>query len=236
LFPFFAVGAIQFWRARLRLEIVLVAFVVVLHSLLRAFGLFGSAGYPRYLVTVAPVLGALSARGLDGLAEAWSAARAGARRAWVRPAMAAAVTVVQLTTIVLWPHSGPVRGDAVCQMLRAVWPWCERHLAANPGVRFVADHPFFYAIGDLDRARSGLGFQKHHVEYADEGWVAVWETKFAARYSTLRDPAELVALGFERVPKEEVAGPPPYPWDGPPPRYGDPELEDFRWDVFIKRR
>jgi hypothetical protein len=235
LFPFFVLGGIRFWRRGLRLELVLVGFVVLLHGVLRTFGLFGSAGYPRYLVVLAPILGAVTARGVDGVVEGWVAAR-GRAAGRARTIVAAALAAVQLVTIALWPNSGPVHGDAVCQMLGRIWPWCAEQAAKNPGVRFVADHPFFYLLGDLDRVRHGMNFQPHQVEYADVGTIAIFESKFAGRYSGLKDPADLVALGFEPLPKEEVAGPGPYPWDGPRPRWADPELADFRWDVFVKRR
>ena len=88
LFPFFVVGAIRFWRARLRLEIATIAFVVALHSVLRTFGLFGSAGYPRYLVTLAPLLGAISASGLEAPIEAWERLAAAGRGTAPRPGAA----------------------------------------------------------------------------------------------------------------------------------------------------
>jgi hypothetical protein len=121
-------------------------------------------------------------------------------------------------------------------MLAGIWPWCASEAAARPDVKFVVDHPFFFVPGDLDPVRRGIKFQRHLVEYAEVGTIAIWETKFAGRYSTMKDPEALVALGFERVPKQEVAGPPPWPWQAPRPWWGDPELENFDWDVFVKRR
>ena len=211
LFPFLVIGAIRFWRARVRLEIVVIAYIVVLHSILRTFGLFGSAGYPRYLVTVAPLVGALCARGIESVVEVveW---RRGPLGRLGNTLLAGGVTAALLAGIVLWRHSGPVSGEADAQMLRLIWPWCAKAYANNPDIRFIADHPFFYVQGDIDRVRNGFPFQRHVVEYADVGSVAIWETKFAGRYSGMKDRADLIAMGFEPVPKEEVAGPGPYPW------------------------
>jgi hypothetical protein len=242
LFPFLVVGTIRFWRNGIRLEVIVVAFVVLLHSILRTFGLFGSAGYPRYLVTVAPLLGALSGRGIEAAAEAWQSRRGAKRSERAHARIAAAVVAVMVAMILAWPQSGPVHGDSDSMMLARIWPWCAAELAKNPEVRFIADHPFFFLKGDLDRVRNGYPFQRHVVEYADVGSVAIWETKFAGRYSAwaggkaLADLADLETLGFERVPKHQVAGPGPYPWDRPRPMWGDPELENFRWDVLVKRR
>jgi hypothetical protein len=90
--------------------------------------------------------------------------------------------------------------------------------------------------GDVDRGRNGIPFQRQAVEYAEPGAIAIWETKFSGRYSRMKEHADLVALGFEPVPKAEVAGPGPYPWEHAVPESGDPELNDFEWQVFVKRR
>jgi hypothetical protein len=234
LFPFLAVGAIRFWKARLRLELAVIGFVVVLHTVLRTFGLFGSAGYPRYLVTVAPLLGALSAKGVETIIHAWEERRGRPLGAGGRAVVSGVLTAALLSVVVFTPRSGPVRGDSDARLMRGIWPWCERQLARDPKVRFVADHPFFFIPGDLDRGRNGIPFQRHVYEYAEPGAIAIWETKFASRYSKVTHE-DLVALGFDPVPKTEVAGPGPYPWEGPDPESGDPELADFDWQVFKKR-
>jgi hypothetical protein len=235
LFPFFVLGAVRFWKARLRLEIAVVGFVVLLHTVLRTFGLFGSAGYPRYLVTVAPLLGALSAKGIETVVEAWTRRDARLLGARSRAAIAGLLTAALVAVILATPHSGPVRGDRDSQLMRAIWPWCERQLAKDPKLRFVADHPFFFIPGDLDRGRNGIPFLPHVIEYAEIGAIAIWETKFAWRYSKI-EHEDLAALGFDPVPKAEVAGPGPYPWEAAAPASGDPELADFEWQVFVKRR
>jgi hypothetical protein len=236
LFPFLAVGVVRWWRGGVRLEIATIAFVVLLHGVLWTFGLFGSAGYPRYLVTVAPLIGAATGAGIETLVAAWDGWRRPRRPHVVHTAVVAVLAAVLLSRIIAWPRSGPVRGDADSQMLRAIWPWCREQIVKKPDVRFVTDHPFFFIPGDLDRARYGYPFRRHVVEYADEGTIAVWETKFAGRYSTMKDRAELRELGFEPVPSEEVAGPRPYRWEGVPPPSGDPELENFEFEVFRKTR
>jgi hypothetical protein len=235
LFPFTVVGAVRFWRARLRLEVVVIAYIVLLHTILRTFGLFGSAGYPRYLVTLAPLVGALSATGVEAAIAAWEA-RHRPLSTRGRAAVVLALVAVLVGGVVVWPHSGPIHGGADAQMIRGVWPWCARAIERDPNVRFVADHPYFFALGDVDRVRNGMPFQPHAVAYAEVGTIAIFESKFAARYSGMRDPAMLEAHGFERVPNEEVVGPGPYPWEGPLPAWGDPELLNFQWGVFVKRR
>ena len=96
-----------------------------------------------------------------------------------------------------------------------------RQITAHPSIHH---HPFFFVPGDVDRGRNGIPFQRHAVEYAEPGSIAIWETKFSGRYSRMKEHADLEALGFEQVPKAEVAGPGPYPWERAASESGDPEL------------
>lgn len=85
---FFAIGFIALLvRRRLGTATSLVLMLFVLHSVLRHFGLFGSAGYPRYFVCVAPAIALITLAGWNVVADAcWLAlerlparARTGAR-------------------------------------------------------------------------------------------------------------------------------------------------------------
>ena len=61
---FFALGFLALLvRRRLGAATSLVAMLFVLHSVLRHFGLFGSAGYPRYFVCIAPAIALITLEG-----------------------------------------------------------------------------------------------------------------------------------------------------------------------------
>ncbi|MBX3277197.1 MAG: hypothetical protein KF868_04240 [Acidobacteria bacterium] len=68
----FAAGLWSFLRRRRHGEIISI-FVVffLLHSILRAYGLLGSAGYPRYFAAVAPVIAILTLEGWNLFAGAF---------------------------------------------------------------------------------------------------------------------------------------------------------------------
>jgi hypothetical protein len=85
---FFALGFLSLLvRRKLGAATSLVAMLFVLHSVLRHFGLFGSAGYPRYFVCVAPAIALITLEGWNlvvdllwrGLESMPSRARTGAR-------------------------------------------------------------------------------------------------------------------------------------------------------------
>lgn len=77
LFVPFLVGlAALLARRRLVTATSLVLMLFVLHSVLRHYGLFGSAGYPRYLVCVAPPIALITLAGWNVIADAlWRAVR-----------------------------------------------------------------------------------------------------------------------------------------------------------------
>ena len=69
--PFFAVGFLALVaRRRLGAATSLVLMLFVLHSVLRHYGLFGSAGYPRYFVCVAPAIAMITLEGWNVIFDA----------------------------------------------------------------------------------------------------------------------------------------------------------------------
>jgi 4-amino-4-deoxy-L-arabinose transferase-like glycosyltransferase len=243
LLPAFVLGVRRLWQARFRLEIALVAYFVVLHGVLWTFRVFGSAGYPRYLVTAAPLLALLIAAGFDGPLASFAARgraatdpeaeeRLRARRATIATWLGAAAAAA---AVALWPNARPYHGDVDVKTLNAAAAWFVRAYpdpAARPFV--IVDHPAFRPPADVDADGRSSRFEPLALEFAPLGSVAVWETKFAARYSKV-SRADLARLGFEETPRREVAGDPPYAWDGPPPKSRDPELEGYDWGVFVRR-
>lgn len=69
--PFFAIGFLCLViRRRLGMATSLVAMLFVLHSVLRHYGMFGSAGYPRYFVCVAPTIALITLEGWNLVVDA----------------------------------------------------------------------------------------------------------------------------------------------------------------------
>jgi hypothetical protein len=72
----FLVGLVVLLRRRQVLEATSAFLVLfVLHSVFRTYGLFGAAGYPRYLVCVAPAMALITLAGWSALAERFSRPR-----------------------------------------------------------------------------------------------------------------------------------------------------------------
>jgi hypothetical protein len=100
---FFAVGFVSlFVRRTLGAATSLVVMLFVLHSVLRHFGLFGSAGYPRYFVCIAPAIALITLEGWNVVADAcWRAVRHASPRAHTIARAAASVLAAALLLLVL---------------------------------------------------------------------------------------------------------------------------------------
>ena len=98
LFVPFAVGLVMLLaRRRLGTATSSVLLLFVVHSVLRHYGLFGSAGYPRYFVCVAPAFAVITLAGWNEIAGVLSLAASllpQSRRRWMRGAITALAVVV----------------------------------------------------------------------------------------------------------------------------------------------
>ncbi|MEO6723913.1 MAG: hypothetical protein ABIP14_01300 [Blastocatellia bacterium] len=69
LLPVFLYGLVKLLKQRRLFTITSsFLFLFVLHTILRAYGLLGSAGYPRYMVTISPAIALITLAGWNGLA------------------------------------------------------------------------------------------------------------------------------------------------------------------------
>ena len=228
LWPATVAGAFRGFVEGLRLEITLALVVVVGHGAMFAAGVMGSAGYARYLATLAPITGAFAGLGLATLFERLRATPS------VAAARAAAPLVVVATTLVFF------RAPAIPAATDQAWidhvaPLVKARLDAAPSAWLIADHPWAAVVLDRDPNIDAKPFGAAALELAPRGSVAVVETKFARRWG--RIPGERVAealatTGFERLPRDVVG-------DWTPPRDGaarDRELLGFEGDVWVKVR
>jgi hypothetical protein len=188
-------------------------------------------------VTAAPLLGALIGRGMDVVVEKIASRRAAAARPKIRGSALAATSTIFCALLLAWPPARPWHGDVDVAALRVAADWFERAYPSDrPRPFVVVDHPAFRPMVDVDPTGASCRFEPLPLAFAPIGAVAIWETKFAARYSKA-SREDLAREGFVEVPLKEVAGDPPYPWrrprGGP---FADPELDDFDFGVFIKKR
>ncbi len=232
LWPFFVAGLGIAWRARHRMEIMVIVFVTVLHGVLYALGSMGSAGYPRYLVTLAPLIGGACAIGLAHVIALVT--RASNSQSW-RHARVMLPWVIVVIPLVM-PQRGATAVATDQSWIDRAVPVVRSKLSASPGAWLIADHPWAAFALDRDPNLDAHNFSGAALELAPTGSVAMVESKFATRYGRIsRGDVDscLETCGFVRLAREAVVG----DWTpAPDGDAGDPELKDFVGDVWVKVR
>lgn len=204
--PLAAIGCLApGWRRRW--TILLGAFLILaVHAVLWALGAFGSAGYARYFVTLAPVLALLAAGGVDVLA------RVVPRVPAALPAAAFGV----LAVVVLVRHESATVRPTMPPDGR-LFSALGRHLRTHhPNPVLFSAHPFAYL--DLDSVPSDRFEDFGHVREdvlraAPHGaWVLVEDRFWLAPRdegggASTTNPAEadLAGMGFRRFDAPDLA-------------------------------
>jgi hypothetical protein len=138
--------------------------VLELHAALWAAGSFGSAGYARYFVTLAPAFGLLIAGGVEVLARAFNSVPA---IGWTALAVVAAVVLLLVhPTATVRP---PLPPDA--KLFAALGKWIRTQ---DPDPALISTHPFAYL--ELDRVPAGRfdGFSELDPRTIAEAPAGTW--------------------------------------------------------------
>ncbi len=145
MYPF-AIGVIAALALRrLGLALAVVVLFFVLHSALRATGAFGSAGYPRYFVCVAPAIGLLMLLG-------WNAIATGVGvllRRGARPAIAVASAVVlgiSALSALCYVDDMPWTRDS--RMVDDLYTWYRSH--REPATHYAFSQAYMCILFDCD--------------------------------------------------------------------------------------
>lgn len=177
-----------------------------LQAVLWQFGLFGSAGYPRYLVCVSPIVAVLAAAGLERIRPA------------LRTAALLAGTLFALAVIDL--HQELWDGAPLRRLARTDRP-VRSVLASNAYVAVVLDagphgvHPRNPRERNLDLLRE-----------AEPGTFVVWDS----RHGTWLAPADFEAAGFRPLRSERITVRPRWA----PPVFGKGRARTLEIHLFYK--
>jgi hypothetical protein len=119
---------------------ILVLFVV--HSMLRTFGWFGSAGYPRYFVCVSPAIAIVTLMGWNAISD-WIGR---VRPAWRRPAGAVVLAASTIVCVFYVDLAGFYGRDA--RAVREMHEWFRDH--PRPISRLVWSQAYMAIVFDRD--------------------------------------------------------------------------------------
>jgi hypothetical protein len=216
---------------RRRLGTVTSAFLTlfILHSVFRTYGLFGDAGYPRYLVCVSPAIALITLAGWNALAEKLPLPRVvGALGALGLGA--SAVAALLYVDAAEWSRDAWAI-DATLARFRE---------SPRPVARVHASQRYMYAALDYDPKRSPpLTADREHnaklLREAPAGTLVFWEEQTGPSWHHL-EARDIEALGYTLLRSDDYVltgkllrgSPDPFFDYG----YGVLTREGWRWDGF----
>ncbi len=185
LLPVFLYGLWRLLKHR-RLYTLTSSFLLlfILHTILRAYGLLGSAGYPRYLVAISPAIALITLTGWNEMAKLF----AGAPR-FFRAAGAGSIITISAFTNFLYADAAEWSRDA--RAIAAVHSWFQSQPAKPPISRLIWSHPYSCILFDCDPWENP-GFTRDReadlktLRESPAGTMVVWDELVGPKWSGLR--------------------------------------------------
>ena len=193
----------------------------VLHSIFRAYGLFGEAGYPRYMVSVSPAIALLTLEGWNVIAS-----RLGK---WPRPAriaLGAGVLAVALTQSFLYMDSLTQARDAVA--IREMSDWLGAH--PQPYKKLIWSNARMCIVSglNLEKSPSLVSSSKENMlgmfRNAPSGTLVFWDDHIGPEWFGV-SAADIAQTGYQSLRVQHYSLPGVTPWDMYGTRTGNREVE-----------
>jgi hypothetical protein len=167
----------------------------LLHTLFRAYGLFGEAGYPRYMVSVAPAIALLTLAGWNTIAKRTEKWPGGASRL-----LGASILVVSLLANFLYLDSFLSARDPIA--IREMSDWLDAHPVAFK--RLVWSNARMCIVSGLTLEQSpSLSTSSHEATLAllrtrPSGTLVFWDDHFGPDWFGLT-AAEIESIGYKLI-------------------------------------
>ncbi|WP_224245997.1 hypothetical protein [Hyalangium gracile] len=228
LFPFL-VGLAVLLRRR-ELKAVTSAFLVlfVLHSVLRTLGLFGSAGYPRYLVCVSPAMALITLAG-------WNTLAARLTRQRLAAALGALVLLPSALAALLYVDAAEWSRDAWAVDATAA----RFREAPRPITRFYGSQRYMHAVFDAPPLSPRLEWNRENylreLREAPVGTLVMWDSDRGPAWNHLK-VEDFQALGYTLLRSDtyvltgKLSSRSPGPWFDY--GYGPLDSHGWRWPGF----
>lgn len=208
--PFLIGLLVLLWTRRFLTGVSAFVTIFALHSILFARGAFGSAGYPRYFVCVAPVIAIITLAGWNTCADFISRPL----RQYAPPVMGLLLAVVMLLNGLHALHY--VDGWGFARDVRAVnemHEWFQRHAAAtHPVTRLVWSQAYMCVAFDRDIwEKPFLSYERESnlalLPYLPPGTLIFWDDETGPGWYQMT-AADFAVAGFTELHKQE------YQFDG----------------------
>jgi len=197
MLPPFLFGLIHLLKTR-RSFTVTSSFLslLILHTIFRAYGLFGSAGYPRYLLSVSPAIALISLVGWNQIA-----LRFAHRSHFFRTASVAIILAASACVDFVYADCIELARDAWA--IAQVHSWFREHKLQFTITRFIWSEP--YACILLDRDPWENPFFTHNrdsdlklLRAAPPGTLIYWDERVGPKWIGLK-AADIEEAGYVRL-------------------------------------
>ncbi|MFN6203177.1 MAG: hypothetical protein ACK496_11940 [Acidobacteriota bacterium] len=170
-----------------------------LHTILRAWGLLGSAGYPRYLVAISPVIALITLCGWNRLADCFRRSPA-----WWRTAVAATILATSAWFNFIYVDGAEWSRDA--RAIQQVHHWFigeQRKLNDLPVTRLIWNEPYACIIFDRDPWENPEWTHDRErdletLRSSPPGTLVIWDRLIGPKWFGLQSE-DFEAAGFRRI-------------------------------------
>jgi hypothetical protein len=197
LLPPFFYGLFHLLKHR-RLYTLTSSFLLlfVLHTILRAYGMLGSAGYPRYLMAISPAVALITLAGWNEMAKLF----ARASRAFKTAGVGLVIAVSALTN---FAYADGAEWSRDARAISAAHSWFQSQPAKPPISRLIWSHPYSCILFDRDPWENH-GFTRDReadlktLGDSEAGTMVVWDELVGPKWSGLR-AKDFEEAGFVRL-------------------------------------
>jgi len=197
LLPPFFYGLFHLLKHR-RLYTLTSSFLLffILHTVLRAYGLLGSAGYPRYLVAISPAIALITLTGWNEMAKLFAHASRFFR-------MASAGVIVATSAFTNFVYADGAEWSRDARAIAAVHSWFQSQPDKPPISRLIWRQPYACILFDRDPWENP-GFARDReadlkiLRESPAGTMAVWDERVGPKWVGLR-AKDFEAAGFVRL-------------------------------------
>jgi len=196
LAPFFY-GLFQLLKRR-RLYTLTSSFLLLFisHTILRAYGLLGSAGYPRYLVAISPAIALITLTGWNEMAMLFA-------RIPRHFKTAGAGLIITISAITNFAYADGAEWSRDARAIAAAHSWFQSQPDKPPISRLIWSHPYSCILFDRDPWENP-GFTRDReaalktLREHEAGTMVVWDELVGPKWSGLR-AKDFEEAGFVRL-------------------------------------
>ena len=212
LSPLFIYGLWRLLKER-RLYAITSSFLLlfILHTILRAYGLLGSAGYPRYLVTISPAIALITLTGWNESAKRFAslprrfstfifrnrllniaAQRRGLEGAAERACrMAGAGLIIVISILANFAYADAAEWSRDARAFAAAHAWFQSRPDKPPISRMIWSHPYSCILFDRDpwenlRFTNDREADLKRLRESPGGTMVVWDELVGPKWAGLR--------------------------------------------------